>query len=132
MAPETILIVSPGCPACKKLLEQLDRFGIADKYRIVDASTKEGTKFAKKLGITDLPECVVVEKVKKGFRVTDCTDEEWPKTEGKDVEILRIDEKCHLEFDKQGNIKVGDCKGRVLNPVELHLLDRVNDALGNT
>lgn len=42
-------------------------------------------------------------------------------------EILSLNDKCKLEFTKDGNIKlIGDCNGAVMNPVEIQLLDRVN------
>lgn len=46
----------------------------------------------------------------------------------KEKEELPLNEKCKIEFDKDGNIKlVGDCDGAEINPVELNLLNRVNE-----
>ena len=42
-------------------------------------------------------------------------------------EILTIDDKCKIEFDELGNIKIGEgCKDSIINPVELGILNKSN------
>jgi len=44
-----------------------------------------------------------------------------------DKEILDIGDGCKLEFTRDGKLKIGkDCEGKILNPGEIQLLDRVN------
>ena len=44
-----------------------------------------------------------------------------------EIEILDMGDGCKLTFDKQGNIVIGEkCAGTTLNPVEIQLLDKVN------
>lgn len=41
--------------------------------------------------------------------------------------ILTIGKNCKLEFNKDGNLKIGKgCAGTVINPAEIQLLDKVN------
>ena len=55
---------------------------------------------------------------------------DWKMSEKK--EILTITEKCKIEFNEDGNIKIiGECDGVELNPVEIHLLDRINEDMDN-
>ena len=44
-----------------------------------------------------------------------------------DIEILDMGDGCKLTFDKLGNIIIGKkCAGTRINPVEIQLLDKVN------
>ncbi|MCP4762584.1 MAG: hypothetical protein GY870_12460 [archaeon] len=44
-----------------------------------------------------------------------------------DIEVLDMGDGCKLTFDKQGNVVIGDeCAGTKINPVEIQLLDKVN------
>jgi len=72
---QKVLIVSPNCSSCKALKERLANKGLLDKYVVVDVSTSEGMKFARKLGVKAVPECAVVDEKKKIVRV--CSDDEW-------------------------------------------------------
>ena len=50
----------------------------------------------------------------------------------REVEIIQLDEKCSIEFDRKGNVKIGkNCENKKLSPAELHFLAVVNDAVGN-
>lgn len=50
----------------------------------------------------------------------------------KKSEFLKIDDKCTIEFTKDGNVIIGDsCKDSVINPGEIQILDRVNEEEGN-
>ena len=47
-----------------------------------------------------------------------------------DKEIIDLDEKCKIEYTKDGNIKiVGDCNGKGFNRTEIKLFDRVSDII---
>jgi len=74
---EKLLVVSPSCPTCEAVQKHLSEKGVLDNYKIVDVSTVEGAEFAKKLGITGVPECVVVEGEGEKRTVRVCTSEEW-------------------------------------------------------
>ncbi len=40
---------------------------------------------------------------------------------------LALNTKCKVEFDIDGNLKIGkNCEGAVINPAEIQILDRVN------
>lgn len=48
-----------------------------------------------------------------------------------DIVKLDIGKTCKIEFDKNGNIKIGkDCTNAIINPVELAILDRSNKDRG--
>ena len=45
-------------------------------------------------------------------------------------EIITLDEKCKIEYTKEGNIKIiGDCDGKGFNRTEIKLFDRVSDII---
>jgi len=73
---ERTLIVSQGCVACKVLLASLKSQGVLDKYRIIDVATEQGKDVVEKLGITGLPECVMILKDQTGEMARRCTPEE--------------------------------------------------------
>jgi len=73
---EKTLIVSQNCDPCKVLLSSLKNQGILDKYRIIDVATEQGKDVIKKLGITGLPECVMILKDQTGEMARRCTPEE--------------------------------------------------------
>ena len=70
------IIVSNQCPACKILLEKLKRKGTLGKYNVIDAHSAEGMDVVRKLGITAVPDCLIIEKDRKGEQIRRCTDEE--------------------------------------------------------
>jgi predicted thioredoxin/glutaredoxin len=70
------LVVSQNCDACKVLLESLKNQGVLDKYRVVDVATPEGKDVVEKLGITGVPECIMIMKDQTGEMARRCTPEE--------------------------------------------------------
>lgn len=45
-------------------------------------------------------------------------------------ETINLDDKCKIEFTKEGNIKIiGDCDGKGFNRTEIKLFDRVSDII---
>jgi len=73
---EKTLIVSQDCGSCKVLLESLKTQGVLDKYRVIDASTPEGKDVVEKLGITGVPECIMIIKDQDGEMARRCSSEE--------------------------------------------------------
>jgi len=55
------LIVTKGCPACAELKEMLRQKGKLQEYQIIDADTERGFELAQQLGVTHVPECVLIE-----------------------------------------------------------------------
>lgn len=65
------------CGACKQLLETLREKGTLSNYRVIDVASPEGNEIALKLGISAIPDCIVVAKDKDGGDVARrCTDAE--------------------------------------------------------
>lgn len=73
---ETAILVSDSCLACKRLLDVLEKKGTLSNYRVVDVHSSEGLELAKALGVTAIPECVVVKQEGSGQVARRCTDEE--------------------------------------------------------
>jgi predicted thioredoxin/glutaredoxin len=73
---EKALIVSDQCPACKVLLESLKQHGQLGKYRVLNASSPEGSDVVQKLGITGVPDCIIIVKGPEGEKARHCTEEE--------------------------------------------------------
>lgn len=73
---EKTIIVSQNCDACKLLLASLKNQGALDKYRVVDVATPEGKDVVEKLGITGVPECIIIMKDQSGEMARRCTSEE--------------------------------------------------------
>lgn len=69
------VVVTDTCPYCESLLEYLKRQGLAEKVRVINASTKEGLDFAVKYGIRAVPECVVI--TGNGEKVRVCSKGEF-------------------------------------------------------
>lgn len=76
---EKAIIVSNGCAACETLIEALKRKGAMDKYRVIDARTPEGIDVVSKLGITAVPDCIVIAKGQDGEMARRCTSDEMKK-----------------------------------------------------
>lgn len=74
---EKVILVSPSCPGCTQLKEHLTKLGVIDKYRVIDVSTEEGTRVAEELGISHVPNCVIVEKTNEGMMARACTKDEF-------------------------------------------------------
>lgn len=74
---EKIILTSPSCLGCDQLQAHLTKLGIIDKYRVIDVSTEEGQKLADDLGITHVPNCVVVEETSEGRRARACSESEF-------------------------------------------------------
>lgn len=71
------IIVSDQCGACKALLHGLELKGALRNYRVINVSSSEGTEIVSKLGITDVPDCILIDKDKDGTPIARrCTDEE--------------------------------------------------------
>jgi len=77
MSPvEKTLVVSQNCDACKVLLSSLKNQGVLNKYRVIDVATPEGKDVVEKLGITGVPECVMIVKDQDGAMARRCSPEE--------------------------------------------------------
>lgn len=74
---ETLLLVSPNCPGCEVIKERLKRLGIEKTFRVLDVTTEEGAYIAQKLGVTHVPDCIIVEETKEGRRARNCTETEF-------------------------------------------------------
>lgn len=72
-----VIVTTDTCPICSGLKQYLERKGLTDKVKIINASTPEGRKFADEYGIKAVPECVFVDEAGKQVRV--CTKEEFEK-----------------------------------------------------
>lgn len=70
-------MASPNCPGCEQLRQHLVKHGLGDKYRFIDVSTKEGSRIADELGITYVPNCIVVEQSPEGRKARACTPDEF-------------------------------------------------------
>lgn len=70
------LIISDQCSACKALLEALKNQGVLDKYHVVNIASPEGQDIVQKLGLTAVPECLVVVKDGSGEMARKCSKEE--------------------------------------------------------
>ena len=70
------LIVSQDCVACKVLLESLKNQGTLGKYRVIDVATPEGKDVVEKLGIKDVPECIMIMNDGTGEMARRCSPEE--------------------------------------------------------
>ncbi len=73
---EKTLIVSQDCGACKVLVASLKAQGALYKYRIIDVATPEGKDVVEKLGLTGVPECIMIVKDENGELARHCTSEE--------------------------------------------------------
>lgn len=67
---EKAVVVTDSCPHCEELKKELEKKGLLDKVKIINASTKEGLKFAKAHGIKFVPQCVIID----GKRVEGCSE----------------------------------------------------------
>lgn len=76
---ETVLLISSNCPGCDEIKEHLKRLGIEKDFRFLDVTTEEGAEIAQKLGITHVPDCVIVEETKEGRRARSCSEDEFLK-----------------------------------------------------
>ena len=76
---EKALIVSDQCMACKALLKELGNKGLLDKYKVINVNTPEGLDVVQKLGISAVPDCIVIMRDKDGDVARRCTDEETKK-----------------------------------------------------
>jgi len=56
----------------QKLIEK----GVVDEYEFLDVSTPKGLELAKKLGVTHVPDCVIVKETKDGVMGRLCSEEE--------------------------------------------------------
>ena len=74
---EKVILTSPNCSGCDQLREHLNKLGFTHKYRVIDVSTEEGHKIAEKLGITHVPNCILVENNSQGMRARTCTENEF-------------------------------------------------------
>jgi len=71
------IIVSDGCAACKVLVQSLEQKGVLSKYKLVNINSPEGAEIVSKLGITAVPDCILIAKDKDGVDIARrCTDEE--------------------------------------------------------
>jgi outer membrane biosynthesis protein TonB len=75
--PYKAIVVTDTCGFCQGIKEYISQQGLADKVKIINASTPEGRRFAISHGIRGVPECVIVEKEGKQVRV--CSKEEFVK-----------------------------------------------------
>lgn len=73
---ETAIITADTCPHCDGIKKFIQENGLTDKVKMINASTPEGLDFARKHGITAVPECAIIDG--KG-NVRKCTDEEFSK-----------------------------------------------------
>ena len=71
------IVTTDSCAICAGLKQYLEKKGLTDKVKIINASTPEGRKFADEHGIKGVPECLVVEDGGKVTRI--CTSEEFKK-----------------------------------------------------
>jgi predicted thioredoxin/glutaredoxin len=76
---EKTLIVSDSCSACKFLIESLKAKGLMEKYHVLDITTPEGREVVEKLGITAIPDCVIIVREKEGDKARRCTEDEMKK-----------------------------------------------------
>ena len=74
---QKIFLISPTCPGCEQLKQHLIKNNLLDKYKMLDITTKEGAYLAKKLGITHVPNCAIVEETPEGRRARLCSDDEF-------------------------------------------------------
>lgn len=70
-----ILVVSENCGSCNSLKQYLAEKGFIDKYKIVDINSNEGKTLSKKLNLSGVPDCILVDDQSKTVKV--CTDQEW-------------------------------------------------------
>jgi predicted DCC family thiol-disulfide oxidoreductase YuxK len=75
--PEKIILSSQNCPGCKELEGHLKKHGLQDRYRVIDIATEEGQNLSKKLGITHIPNCLVVRETPGGLEARVCNEEEF-------------------------------------------------------
>lgn len=74
---EKAILIADYCDSCKQLLEKLKQNGTLSNYRVINVATPEGNEIAQKLGITAIPDCVVIAKDKDGADVARrCTEAE--------------------------------------------------------
>lgn len=71
------IVVTDTCGFCAGLKDYIKDKGLADKVKIINASTPEGRKFVIDNKIKGVPECIVVAEDGKLTRV--CTKEEFTK-----------------------------------------------------
>lgn len=76
---EKVLVVSPTCPTCEVVKKYLRENGVLQNYSVVDVSTPDGMEFAKRLGITGVPECAIIEGEGQQKTVRVCSKEEWAR-----------------------------------------------------
>jgi len=76
---QKVLLVSPACPSCDAVKKYLKKEGIINDYVVLDVSTKEGLDFARRLGVTGVPECAMIEGEGDNKTVRVCSEEEWRK-----------------------------------------------------
>lgn len=80
---QKFLVTTPTCPVCKVVEEELTRMGRLDEFTIIDASTPEGLKQAREMGVTAVPECVLVEEENGNKTSKVCTKDDWKEILGK-------------------------------------------------
>jgi len=73
---EKALIVSDQCVACKALLKGLEDKGLLSKYRVINVSSPEGSDVVQKLGISAVPDCIIIVRNKEGEMARRCTEQE--------------------------------------------------------
>jgi hypothetical protein len=71
------IVVTDTCGFCQGLTDYIKDKGLADKVKIINASTPEGRKFVIDNKIRGVPECVVV--AQDGKQVKVCSKEEFVK-----------------------------------------------------
>ena len=74
---EIILLMSPNCEGCRELKDHLTANGTIDKYKMVDVSTDYGKELIQKLGLTTVPNCVVIRKTPSGPEARVCSSKEF-------------------------------------------------------
>ena len=72
-------MTSPTCVGCEEIKQHLKNLGLEKDFRFLDVTTPEGALVAEKLGITHVPNCVVIEETDEGRRARVCSDDEFLK-----------------------------------------------------
>lgn len=74
---QKILLVSPQCPSCEALKKFLEGKGWIQHFKVLDITTTQGLDFAKRLGVSGVPECAIIEGDGRQKTVRICSDDEW-------------------------------------------------------
>lgn len=74
---EKVLLMSPECPGCEQVKQHLAKNNLLEKYKVLDVTKPEGGHIARKLGITHVPSCAIVEETPDGRRARLCSTDEF-------------------------------------------------------